>query len=225
MKKSELNPGPDLAIPTLPVICDRCRAEGMAGDEAFAAIPDILEFEPVQRRAHANGWSPEHQRAFVAALAITGSTRQAARAIGRHAFGAETLRKAKGGRSFDLACEAAMDIARDRELERIHANLKELAASSPSPFEGEGRLRSSQGEGGSTYDDYDDGPRRSDIKEATARLEKAMEAVHRQYLRKIAPDPEKRHAYELLNGPVDWDDLGGWKLSEHCRAIEQQDEE
>lgn len=46
----------ETAIPPIPVICDACRATGMAGDEAFSAIPDILAFEPVQRRAHANGW-------------------------------------------------------------------------------------------------------------------------------------------------------------------------
>jgi len=215
MKKSELNPAPDLSIPTLPVICAQCREKGMAGDGRFAGIPDILEFDPVPRRAHVNGWTPEVQRAFVAALAITGSPRRAATAIGRHAFGAEQLRKAAGGRSFDSACEAAMDIARDRHRERIHANLQQLAeeaANAPEPFGGEA-------------DEYGDGPRRSDIKDATARLEKAMEASLREYLREIAPDPEKRHAYELLNGPVDWDNLGGWKLSEQCRAIEQQDEE
>ena len=55
MKKSELNPDPDLTLPTIPVICDQCRASGMAGDEAFSGIPDILSFEPVPRRARADG--------------------------------------------------------------------------------------------------------------------------------------------------------------------------
>jgi hypothetical protein len=82
MHASDLPQNPDLSIPTLPVICEKCRATGMAGDEAFSAIPDILDFTPVQRRARAYGWSPELQRAFIAALAITGSRREAARAIG-----------------------------------------------------------------------------------------------------------------------------------------------
>ena len=43
----------------------------MAGDETFSGSPDILSFEPVPRRARADGWSPEHQRAFIAALAIS----------------------------------------------------------------------------------------------------------------------------------------------------------
>ena len=103
MNKSELEPAPDLAIPTIPVICDRCRAEGSAGGDGFADIRDLLAFDPVPRRVHVNNWTAEHQRAFIAALAITGSPRQAARAIGRHAFGAEQLRTAKGGRSFAQA--------------------------------------------------------------------------------------------------------------------------
>jgi hypothetical protein len=57
----------------------------MAGDEAISAIPDLLNFDPVPRRARADGWTAEHQRAFIAALAVTGSARQAARAIGKHA--------------------------------------------------------------------------------------------------------------------------------------------
>lgn len=206
MNKSELNPDPDLSTPTIPVICDQCRAHGMAGDERFAGIPDILDFEPVQRRAHANGWTAEHQRAFVAALAITGSARQAARAIGRHAFGAEQLRKAKGGRSFGAACDAAMDIARERERERIHGNLKELAdsaADDPSPLAG-----------GPDHDDPE-APRR-ELEEVRGRIARRIERARRQYLREIAPDPEKRRAYEALNGDedVDWDHIERWSLSE-----------
>ena len=53
MNASELNPTPDLAIPTLPVICERCRAEGMAGDEAFAGDGAELAGN-VERVAQAN---------------------------------------------------------------------------------------------------------------------------------------------------------------------------
>ena len=41
----------------IPVLCHSCRAEGMAGDSAFSAIPDILNFQPVARRLHTNGFS------------------------------------------------------------------------------------------------------------------------------------------------------------------------
>ena len=123
MRTSELNPNPDLSIPALPVVCERCKAEGAAGDDAFAGIPDILAFDPVPRRARADGWRPEHQRAFIAALAITGSPRAAARVIGKHEFGAQSLRKARGGKSFAEAWDAAIDLAREREFARLRENL------------------------------------------------------------------------------------------------------
>ena len=113
--------------PAIPVICDRCREEGLAGDDPFTAIRDLLNFEPVQRRAHVNSWTPQLQRAFVAGLALTGSPNQAARALGRFASGAEQLRKAKGGRSFDEACTAALELYREREIFRIKDNLAALA--------------------------------------------------------------------------------------------------
>jgi hypothetical protein len=112
---------------TIPVICDRCRAEGLAGFDGFAGISDILDFDPVPRRPHADGWTPELQRAFIAALAVTGAPSRAARAIGKHAFGAEQLRKARGGRSFAAAWDAALDIYRERERHRLHDNLAELS--------------------------------------------------------------------------------------------------
>src|SRR4051794_10982663 len=84
--------------PPMPVICDACRAQGSAGEEGFAEITDILNFEPVPRRTQVNNWTAELQRAFIAALALTGSARRAGKAIGRHEYGAEKLRKARGGK-------------------------------------------------------------------------------------------------------------------------------
>jgi hypothetical protein len=200
MSDSQQTPAPPLPS-AIPVICDKCRAEGMAGDEQFAAIPDILNFDPVPRRAHVNNWTPEHQRAFVAALAITGSPRQAARAIGRHAFGAEQLRKAKGGRSFNAACDAAMDIAKERELARIHANLKHLA-------EDPDRVPALAAEGSEEEGETWTG----EAEEARRRIIRKVERIQREYLREIADDPEKRRAHELLNGPIPWDNIDSWSL-------------
>ena len=58
----------------IPVICDRCRITGLAGLGDFAHLGDLLEFTPVPREVErVDGWSPEKQRAFIAALAATGS--------------------------------------------------------------------------------------------------------------------------------------------------------
>jgi hypothetical protein len=206
MRAADLNPNPDLAIPTLPVICDRCRAGGMAGDAAFSAIPDILAFAPVPVRARADGWTEQHQRAFIAALAITGSPRAAARAIGKHAFGAERLRNARGGREFALAWDAAVDLARERETHRIHANLAELAEKRDSEI-------ASLGDGGRAgeatdppgFDPEFDSEDRRDYLEAMDNIRQKLLRARRLLLAGLADDPAKRAAWEELCGPVDWD--------------------
>ncbi|MEO5612627.1 MAG: hypothetical protein ABIT68_07705 [Sphingomicrobium sp.] len=83
----------------IPVICDLCRAAGEAGEQPFADLAGLLSFAPVPRRPHANGWTPEHQRAFIAALAATGSPARAARALGKHAFpNSQTLKQPRSPR-------------------------------------------------------------------------------------------------------------------------------
>ena len=202
----------------IPVVCDQCRATGMAGDEAFSAIPDILAFDPVPRRAHVNNWTAEHQRAFIAALAITGSPRQAARALGRHMFGAQQLRTAKGGRGFDAAWDAALEVARDREFAQIHANLSTLSADRCAseaaaqagatghvPARSIGRVLPRLGEtyGEIIADDVD--PERRDVLETRLRIRDKLTRARRLLLMFLGEDPAKRAAWELLVGPVDWD--------------------
>lgn len=189
------NPAP------MPVICDACRASGMAGDAAFSAIPDILNFQPVVRRVNANGWTPEHQRAFIAALAVTGSPRQAARAVGKHAFGAEQLRTARGGKSFSDAWDAALDLARERELRRIHSNIETLAKEDQDrdshglPAE---PRRAPAGFDGSD-EDWDE------FAEARDRIRARLAGARRIFLANISDDLARRTAWEVLCGEVDWD--------------------
>ena len=193
MKASDLDPATELSIPAIPVVCERCKAEGNAGDDAFSGVPDILDFAPVPRRARADGWKPEHQRAFIAALAITGSPRIGARTIGKHQFGAESLRKARGGKSFAEAWDAALDIARERELARIRENLGELATDTGAAL---AKLDPE------TYDDDDAEFREHD--EARERIRNRLLSARRLYLLQIREDPAMRAAWELLCGPVDW---------------------
>jgi len=109
--------------PPIPVLCDRCRAEGFGGAEPFADLGDLLEFEPVPRRPRADGWTPELQRAFIAALAVTGSDRQAARAVGKAQFGVDQLKKARGNEGFMAAHAKAMAMAADDRSRRLAAGL------------------------------------------------------------------------------------------------------
>lgn len=206
------------ASATVPVVCDQCRATGIAGDETFSAIPDILAFVPVPRRAHVNNWTPEHQRAFIAALAITGSPRQAARALGRHMFGAQQLRTARGGKGFDAAWDAAMEIARDREFAQIQANLSTLSAerdaseAGPGPPHDKGRILPRLNDPharpadlyGETIDEEVSEERRAII-ETRLHIRDKLTRARRLLLLFIGADPAKRAAWEVLVGPVDWD--------------------
>lgn len=67
-----------------------------------------LGFTPVPRKHRYDGWTPERQRAFIAALAQTGSVKAATRRINMSAEGAYYLRAAPGAESFRAAWEAAL---------------------------------------------------------------------------------------------------------------------
>jgi hypothetical protein len=97
---------------SIPVICDRCRQAGISGEADFSHLGDLLDFEPVPRKTkRVDGWSPEKQRAYVAALAATGSRRRAAHALGMAPYGVVNLLQCEGSDSFRAACEKAMEIA------------------------------------------------------------------------------------------------------------------
>lgn len=122
----------------LPVICDRCRAEGSLGEANFAELGTLLDFEPVPRKKkRVDGWNAERQRAFVAALAVTGSHRRAAAVVGKAQFGVDQLFKSEGSESFRAACDAAMVIARETGSRRLASGLSavagEAAAWAPPP--------------------------------------------------------------------------------------------
>ena len=72
-----------------------------------AQLPD---FTPVPRQCERHdGWTPERQRAFIEALADTGSVQSACRAVGMSQRGAYHLRRQPGAASFRKAWLAAID--------------------------------------------------------------------------------------------------------------------
>ena len=115
------------AAPAVPVTCDRCRAEGRAGHKDFAELAPLLDFTPVQRRARIDGWTAERQRAFILALAQTGSPRRAAHSIDMAQFGAEQLRKADDSESFNLAWERALAWAEELRADRLAKGIADAA--------------------------------------------------------------------------------------------------
>jgi hypothetical protein len=113
----------------IPVICDRCRAEGASGEDPFAAFGALLDFEPVPRLKHRpDGWLEEVQRAFIAALSLTGSVRAACRAVGKSQFGVTQLLDAAGSEGFRAAYDEAMAMAADERGRRLAEGLRAVAA-------------------------------------------------------------------------------------------------
>ena len=71
-------------------------------------------FEPVPRKFRHDGWTPDRQRAFIAALADTGSVKRAAMHVNMSPEGAYYLRRQRGSESFRRAWEAALDFGVQR---------------------------------------------------------------------------------------------------------------
>lgn len=87
------------------------RTDSPDASSADAAVPD---FTPVPLRYRHDGWTPERQRDYVAALARTGHAGKAARAVGMTEQSAAKLRRRPDAASFDAACTAAYLGARRR---------------------------------------------------------------------------------------------------------------
>ncbi|HEY0013048.1 MAG TPA: hypothetical protein VGB79_09370 [Allosphingosinicella sp.] len=112
----------------LPVICDRCRARGDAGEGVFAGFGALLDFDPVPRRTNrADGWDEEVQRTFIAALSLTGSVRAACRAVGKSVFGVTQLLAADGSEGFAAAHDQAMALACEERRRRLAEGLAAVA--------------------------------------------------------------------------------------------------
>ncbi|MDQ3478893.1 MAG: hypothetical protein M3438_07025 [Pseudomonadota bacterium] len=168
---------------TIPVICDRCRSTGTAGQGDFTHLGDLLEFVPVPRKYNrADGWSAERQRAFIAALSATGSKRRAAMAIGMAPFGVDQLLKAKGADSFKAAYDRAMAIAKAEGSVRIAAGVADAAARN-AQLTPPSRLRGHEPEPEPEMDE-------------DSRLE-LIERIANKFLRKVVVEREARLGGEI----------------------------
>lgn len=76
--------------------------------EIEAAGHHLPQFEPVPRKFRHDGWTPDRQRAFIAALADTGSVKRACETVGMTAVGVYYLRRQPGAESFASAWRAAL---------------------------------------------------------------------------------------------------------------------
>ena len=84
-----------------------------------AERPDLPDFTPVPRQYQRHdGWTPARQKAFIEALADTGSVTRAAAMVNMAQANCYTLRRAPGAESFPRAWEAALDfgVARLKDI-------------------------------------------------------------------------------------------------------------
>ncbi len=78
------------------------------------ARPPLPDFTPVPRRYRHDGWTPERQRAFIEALADTGSVTRAAGMVNMAQTNCYYLRRQPGAEEFRRAWDAALDFGLDR---------------------------------------------------------------------------------------------------------------
>jgi hypothetical protein len=71
-------------------------------------------FDAVPRKYRHDGWTPDRQRAFIEALADTGSVSRAAHEVNMSPEGAYYLRRQRGAEGFRRAWEAALDFGVQR---------------------------------------------------------------------------------------------------------------
>ena len=87
-------------------------------DPAETRIPvaaeDLPAFASVPVKYRHDGWTPARQKAFIGALADTGSVSRAARYVNMSPEGAYYLRRRPGSESFRRAWEAALDLGGQR---------------------------------------------------------------------------------------------------------------
>lgn len=101
-------------------------------DPRTARLPvpagELPAFTPVPRQCERHdGWTPERQRAFIEALADTGSVAAACKAVDMSTVGAYQLRRQPGAEAFRAAWQAALalgvqrieDVAMDRALNGV----------------------------------------------------------------------------------------------------------
>lgn len=100
-----------------------------AGDDPEIAA--LLAFTPVVRKnVRHDGWTPAHQRGFIAWLAVCGNVDKAAQAVGRTQSGAWTVRNSIGAEGFARAWEDALALFHAR---RRGAKREELRAPPAGP--------------------------------------------------------------------------------------------
>ena len=90
------------------------------GPDGLDPRPDLPRFEPVAMKPRHDGWTPERQRAFIAALADTGNVTRACRYVNMSTTNAYGLRRHVHAESFRRAWDAALDLGVQRLKDELY---------------------------------------------------------------------------------------------------------
>jgi len=111
--EADLNPLPQAAAPP-PALIPASAPEAPEAEPALDAHgfdPAAYQWLPVLRKPRKDGWTPQRQRDFIAALAETGCVEQAAREVSMTSRSCYRLRRAPGAENFAAAWDAAVEQA------------------------------------------------------------------------------------------------------------------
>ena len=100
-----------------------------------------IDFTPAAIRARRDGWTPERQRAFIAALALRPSVTAAATSVGLSARSAYKLRGKAGAEGFAAAWDRAIEAAFARRIAAAAAAVPDIVDGSTVPYFYGGRQR------------------------------------------------------------------------------------
>ena len=204
-------------------------------DDITPRANPVPDFIPVPRRSKRHdGWTTARQRAFIAALADTGSVTAAAAAVGKSPEGAYALRRAPGAMSFEKAWEAALGdgvrrlaaIAYSRAVDGVPIPLmhggKQVGERRTfsdrlltfllrhHDLEKYGALPGlrpgTKGQSRLAQDSggLSDEQRADELAEARQRIAGRVRAARDNFLRSIARDPKRRAAWDRLCPKADW---------------------
>ncbi|MEI4507103.1 hypothetical protein WBQ88_18350 [Sphingopyxis sp. CCNWLW253] len=105
--------------------------------DAHGHDPAAYDWVPVLKKRRKDGWSPDKQRAFIEALADSGSVATAAQRVCMSESSAYRLRRAPGAEAFDRAWSAAIEAASKKLLDAAFE--RALVGTDEPVFDREGR--------------------------------------------------------------------------------------
>ena len=184
--------------------------------EADPEIAALLDFEPVPRKRNVEaGWTPALQREFIVRLAGRGSPGRVCDEMGKNLTGMMKLYRSPLGASFRASWDAAVALAKQRQVGREARNYVAPGTVPPSldgrrKYPALPRGAESGGLPGQVLNEHGEW---EDEASYLRRAEEARDSIgmkllrcRRLYLQEIADSPGKRAAFEILTElPIDWD--------------------